>query len=314
VPQTGFHHEAMLYASQAELVDRAAAFVREGVERGEPVLVVVDAEKIAALEERLGAAGHDGHDDVTFADMTTLGRNPARIIPAWRDFVERHRRPGRRLRGIGEPVGSHRTPTELAECRQHEALLNLAFADTDGFTLLCPYDVAHLDPGVIDEAHRTHPAVRLPGGRAASGRYDGVQAAALLAEPLDPPPADAAVLVFDDRMQQARRFATAFATRAGAGDRVTDVALVVGELATNSLCHGGGHGTLRMWTGEGTLVCEVADHGVIVDPLVGRRRPHERQLGGRGLWLVNQVCDLVQIRSTGAGTTIRAHLAHLPLG
>jgi hypothetical protein len=30
---------------------------------------------------------------------------------------------------------------------------------------------------------------------------------------------------------------------------------------------------------------------------------------GRGLWLVNQLCDLVQIRSGPSGTTIRVHMA-----
>jgi hypothetical protein len=30
--------------------------------------------------------------------------------------------------------------------------------------------------------------------------------------------------------------------------------------------------------------------------------------GGRGLWVVHQVCDLAQIRSGPAGTTIRVHM------
>jgi anti-sigma regulatory factor (Ser/Thr protein kinase) len=311
VLQTGFRHEAMLYASQDEFLDGTTAFIREAVANREPVLVVVDAAKIAALEERLestGPSGHAGPGDVTFADMATVGQNPARIIPAWHDFVDRHRAAGRPMRGIGEPIWPGRSPTELVECRQHEALLNLAFADTDGFTLLCPYDVARLDPGVIEQAQGTHPAIRDVDGRAASGRYDGVHPAALLAEPLDPPPADAATLVFEDRLLPVRRFATDVATTAGFGHRVTDVALVVGELATNSLRHGGGRGTLRVWSSNGTLLCEVADHGEIVDPMIGRRRPSQRQLGGRGLWLVNQLCDLVQIRSNGAGSTVRAHL------
>ena len=31
-------------------------------------------------------------------------------------------------------------------------------------------------------------------------------------------------------------------------------------------------------------------------------------LGGKGLWLVNQVCDLVEMRSTTDGTTICLHM------
>ena len=40
---------------------------------------------------------------VAFADMANVGANPARIIPAWSDFVASHSGSGRPLRGIGEP-------------------------------------------------------------------------------------------------------------------------------------------------------------------------------------------------------------------
>ena len=73
--------------------------------------------------------------------------------------------------------------------------------------------------------------------------------------------------------------------------------------------HGGGHGTLRLWSDGGWLVCEVSDPGHIRQPLVGRIRPASGQLSGRGIWLANQLCDLVQIRSSVAGTTVRMHMA-----
>jgi hypothetical protein len=65
---------------------------------------------------------------------------------------------------------------------------------------------------------------------------------------------------------------------------------------------------LRIWQDDGTLVCEVEDRGLIADPLVDRRRPDPEQSGRRGLWMANQVCDLVQIRAAGAGTVVRLHL------
>jgi anti-sigma regulatory factor (Ser/Thr protein kinase) len=297
----------MLYSTRAEFLDGTTAFIRDGVERDEPVLVVVDADKIAALR-----AGLDGRADrVHFTDMATVGQNPARIIPAWHDFVDAHRGEGRRMRGVGEPIWAGRTPTELVECRQHEALLNLAFGEVDGFTLLCPYDTAHLDPTIIEQAHGTHPTVRHDHGDgpcAPSEHYRGVRTAELLAEPLDPPPADAATFAFGPALRPVRHFASAFAADTGFGTKSADVALVVGELATNSLRHGGGHGTLLIWQGDGALICEVRDRGRITDPMLGRRRPLLRQFGGRGLWLINQLCDLVQIRSTAAGSAIRVHL------
>ena len=85
--------------------------------------------------------------------------------------------------------------------------------------------------------------------------------------------------------------------------------LAVGELAANSVRHGGGRGILRIWRTEAALVCEVRDRGHIDDPLVGRRRPPLAQLGGRGLWIANSVCDLVQVRSNAQGTAVRVHMA-----
>ena len=43
----------------------------------------------------------------------------------------------------------------------------------------------------------------------------------------------------------------------------------------------------------------------IVEPLAGRLRPLNPARGGNGLWLANQLCDLVQVRSSEAGTVVR---------
>ena len=62
-----------------------------------------------------------------------------------------------------------------------------------------------------------------------------------------------------------------------------------------------------MWIAEGTLICEVADWGRIDDLLVGRVLPPLDGLGGRGVWLANQLCDLVQLRSGDEFTQVRLH-------
>jgi anti-sigma regulatory factor (Ser/Thr protein kinase) len=92
--------------------------------------------------------------------------------------------------------------------------------------------------------------------------------------------------------------------------RAADLVLAVNELAGNSIRHAGGDGTLRCWTEDGNLVCEVRDRGRIDDPLVGRTTPTKAQPGGRGVWMVHQLCDLVQLRTSAEGTVVRAH-AHL---
>jgi hypothetical protein len=117
-----FRHEALLYGGIDGFIEATVPFLRAGADGGDAMLVVVDAAKIDALREILGADA----PSVTFADMAEVGANPARIIPAWRAFVDAH--PERRLRGIGEPIWSARSSAELVECERHEALLNVVFA------------------------------------------------------------------------------------------------------------------------------------------------------------------------------------------
>jgi anti-sigma regulatory factor (Ser/Thr protein kinase) len=88
-------------------------------------------------------------------------------------------------------------------------------------------------------------------------------------------------------------------------DSVDDLVLAINELASNSVRHGGGRGTLRFWREAQALVCEVRDAGHIQDPHVVRSCPGPEAHSGRGLWLVNQLCDEMQIRSSRAGTLVR---------
>jgi anti-sigma regulatory factor (Ser/Thr protein kinase) len=90
-------------------------------------------------------------------------------------------------------------------------------------------------------------------------------------------------------------------------ERTADLALALHEVAANSVEHGHGEGRLRIWREDDALVCEIRDVGRISDPLVGRTLPAWDDEGGRGLWLANQLCDLVQVRSGDAGTTVRVH-------
>jgi anti-sigma regulatory factor (Ser/Thr protein kinase) len=299
----GFRHEALLYRSNTEFLDATSAFIKQGVAEGAPTLVVVDAGKIEQLRSVLGADA----DAVEFADMATVGQNPARIIPAWREFVDRHQRTGRGLRGIGEPIWPGRGRDELVECRHHEALLNVAFADTPSFWLRCPYNATALDPAVVQEAHGTHPFVSTTNHRGTSSDYGGTDPHELFQEPLSAPPAHASRLHFT-QVAPVRRFVAGEAETSGLDRRaITDVVLAVGEVTTNSLRYGGGTGTVSLWVDSGTFVCQVEDHGHILDPLAGRRSPGATQPDGRGLWIANQLCRLLQIRTSADGTTIRLH-------
>ena len=92
------------------------------------------------------------------------------------------------------------------------------------------------------------------------------------------------------------------------GERRERLVLAVNELTTNSVRHGGGAGRLLVWRESDTLLCEVRDGGHMTEPLAGQWCPGPEALGGRGLWIVNQLCDLVQVRSSPGGSIVRAHM------
>jgi anti-sigma regulatory factor (Ser/Thr protein kinase) len=304
-----FRHEALLYDGDAGFLDGTVPFLREAVAAGEPTLVVVGAAKLDRLRRELGGDA----DRVLFADMAQVGANPARIIPAWRQFVAENAGRDRPVRGIGEPIWRGRSPVELVECQRHEQLLNVAFAGAPAWWLLCPYDVAALDRAVIEEACRSHPWVTSAGTRGASASYRGLEAEARPFDaPLPQPPGSPAVHSFGavaGNLAGLRRFVAEQAAAAGLGEAQRgELVLAVHEVAVNSLRHGGGRGELRVWQDGDVLVCEVRDQGRLDDPLAGRRSPTPQQHGGRGLWLANQLCDLVQLRSSADGTVARLHL------
>jgi anti-sigma regulatory factor (Ser/Thr protein kinase) len=270
------------------------------------VLVAVGADRIARLREALGGDA----DAVLFADMAEIGTNPAWIIPAWQQFVSEHGSARRLVRGIGEPIWAGRSADELVECQQHEALLNLAFAGSPAWHLLCPYDTETLPQPVLDEARRSHPYVVEDGRARRSESYRGLDEIAKPCDlPLPSPPADASELRFAARsLRVLRDSVAAAARRAGLDARADDLVLAVSEIAANSVRHGGGEGVLRIWQTLDALVCEVRDAGRIDAPLAGRQQPSLAGRNGRGLWIANRLCELVQVRLHEAGTVVRLHM------
>ncbi|HMJ35140.1 MAG TPA: anti-sigma factor RsbA family regulatory protein [Baekduia sp.] len=300
-------HEALMYEGLDEFLEGTSAFVNEGLAAGETVVVAVPEPRLTALRDRLdGPTEHLG-----FMDMAELGRNPARIIPTLRNVLDAN--PGRRLRWVGEPVWPGRRPCENVEGERHEALLNVAFADVP-VSILCPYDVGGLDPTVLVGAQRTHPVLHASGRRWDSVLYgDPSTVAQAAAHPLDPVPPTADERRVDHDLYGLRLFVRDRASAAGLdGARLDDLLLAANEAAANTLLHGGGRGVLRIWRDDDDVLCEIADGGRLDDPLAGRRAPDTAQAGGRGLWLMNQLCDLVEIRPTTQGLTVRLHMGLEP--
>lgn len=308
----GLVHEALFYLDADEYVVGIEKFLREGRELGEPVLVAVPDSHLAVLRCALGADARQ----VQFVDMATVGRNPGRIIPAvLYSFARAH--PGTRVRIVGEPIWPGRTAAEYRAALQHEALINVALAD-QAATILCAYDRRGLDEVALADARRTHPVLLQGELREPSADYSDPRIVAdgsLKALP-DPPEWWGDMLVFSSPadLRVIRQFVEGLALRAGLGaQRVSDLCLAVNEVATNTLLHTGEPGILSIWQDPDTecLVCEISDSGQLADRLVGRIPPDRSDAHGRGLILVNTVCDLVELPTgrIGAGTTLRLHMA-----
>jgi anti-sigma regulatory factor (Ser/Thr protein kinase) len=303
----GFDHPALFYRDDDEYLAGTMPFIASGLAAGRAVMVAVPERNLNLIRGRLGAAAAD----VTLHDMTMAGRNPGRIIPGvLLRFADAHA--AKPVSIIGEPIWPGRDGMEYPACVQHEALINAVFRDRDG-AVLCPYDITRLEEAMVADAYRTHPVVEHTGARWDNPHYaDPYALAAEFNVPLPDPPADAVWLVLDATpLAAVRRAVHRFATAAGLRpDRVADLTLAANELASNTMTHAGGHGVLSLWTEECHVVCQVVDGGHIDDPLAGRVPPnaHDYSPSGRGLLLVNHLCDLVRVHTMPGATTIRVHV------
>jgi anti-sigma regulatory factor (Ser/Thr protein kinase) len=294
-----FAHPALFYSDEDSYIDGTVPFVMEGLANAEPVVVAVPQPNLTLLRDALSGFAHL----VTFIDMADTGRNPGRIIPELRAFADRHRGP---VRIIGEPVWEGRSDVEYPACALHEALVNYAFSGRD-ITMLCPYNTSTLGHAVLADAEKTHPVVIDSSGHRPSDHFHPARVVVAAHSMPLPAPVDAAsTSAAIGAMAAVRAFAREQATKLGlAPDRVDDFALAVTELATNSVRHGGGESTVRVWAESDSIVCQVNDNGHITDVLAGRTPVHANDPGGRGLLLVNRLADLVRTQTTSSGTAIQ---------
>ena len=293
-------HQAFFYKGNDEYLAGISEFIDPAVERAEPVAIAVPAPKLDLVRSEFG----DRTAPIELLDMFELGKNPARIIPVVLSMIDRYGGP---LRYVGEPIWPGRSPAEIREATRHEALINLAWPDAD-IRVLCPYDTGQLDDEVLLDAEHTHPGVVRDGQLAASSAYGSGEPPAGCDMPLPGPPPDAVAHDFEiDDLGWLRSWVAQQAGASGLDrDRVAGLVTAVNELTSNTIKHAAPHGIVRFWTAPGEVIFEVEDEGHIADPLAGRRR-QAMGTGGLGLWMVNQLCDLVEVRTTVAGTTVRAH-------
>jgi anti-sigma regulatory factor (Ser/Thr protein kinase) len=297
-------HAAMLYKTPKDFAGNVRRYLLADGNIEAAVLVVARPAILEAVSRELDGVTAD----LTMADLAIAGSDPGRMLAAVRQFAVHH--PRRPVRCIQDWAWRSRSAGELCEAVRHEALIDLALASTP-VSVLCGYD-GSLDVTILADAERTHPLVMRNGRRRVSRTYRDDGAARWDdGPPLASPPAAAAVLHYRDNQAAVRAFTAQRGLLGGLSpDRVTDLVIAVGELAANTLAHTNGYGSVTIWPKDGEVICAVEDTGHISDPLVGTLLPDPAsRRKGRGLWVVHQLCDLVEVRTSSAGTVTHLHMA-----
>ena len=278
------------------------AFMQEAAAVGEPVLVALPGSHLEHVREALG----DDMADARLEDLEEVGRNPGRLLSMIEEWVASH---DGHARVVSEVVWPGRSRAEAVEALRHEALVNHALAGS-GATIMSPFDGRHLDEDILAGVEMTHPTVVEGGQRRAGTSYtDPMSATFRELWPLEDPPGPVSEHPLDGTLMELR---TAIADDPVLGslsaERRSDLVFAINEAASNAVKHGNETCLTRIWHDGDEVVTEVRSHSGIDDVMAGRRRPAADALEGRGLWLINQICDLVELRSGASGTTLRMHV------
>ena len=110
-----------------------------------------------------------------------------------------------------------------------------------------------------------------------------------------------------------RRAIVDLAERHGFAQRRSDLSLALDELIANAQEHGTPPITVRGWY-DARLVLTVSDagHGFDYGSIVRSHPPMMLGKRGRGLWIVRQLTDHVDVEPGSNGTTVRIELTHEP--
>jgi anti-sigma regulatory factor (Ser/Thr protein kinase) len=304
----GYVHDALLFATDEELLSDAVPFLRAGADAGETTMVVCGERTAGLLRRAL-----DRDQRIRYASSAEVYRRPPQTILAFRDLVQREMSLGARgVRVLGE-VLSGEQPANWSRWMHYEAVINRAMAPYPVWGV-CIFDRRQLPAEALAAVELTHPYLRTAASRASNRRYlDPAEFLSRLsdAEP-DPLEATQPALEVEDladlrRLRQ--QLHNAVAGSALASETKGEFVFASSEVATNALRHGRRPVRVRAWASPGRLLCTVTDQGAgIDDPFAGYLPVHsDPSREGLGLWLARSLCDDITFRRTAEGFTV--HLA-----
>lgn len=298
-------HDGIFYDDGDQFLAAALPFVREGVERGEVVMVNTGSHPLTPVLRALFA----GEDQVVVADRQVYS-TPATALDGYRRTMEK---------GLSEGVAGYRAIGYIdfaggslpwQEWVKYEAAVNRVFHDFP-FRTVCPYDVSKLPRSITDPIMRTHTGLLGPDGVRPNEQYldpELLLADEALATPSHPLQSSAPRMVLepgDDLRELALEVYAATMFTDLPGRKLDDFVSSVTEIVANAHRHGGEPVRLRLWAAETAVVCTVSDAGPgITDPLLGFARPGDPSQG-LGLWAARQLVDILDYEHGPEGFTVR---------
>jgi anti-sigma regulatory factor (Ser/Thr protein kinase) len=303
--QVAFHHAALVYRSEQELLAAVVPAVDEGIAAGEPTLMMMDPRTAEMVRSALAEPSA-----VSFLDQSRY-TNPAAAVRQFQELVPARVADGAsRVRVVAEmsPLGTGDTWEWWA---RYEAAVTEACADLP-MTSTCCYDSRVVTPDVLDDVVRAHPYLAGgDGARAANPRHDDPErfvrgrGPERGADPVEstPPLVD----LTDPSSRAARHAVLEVADRARLERAEVDGFLIgVSETVANAICHGRPPVRLRLWSVPGRMVATVGDRGPGPrDPSAGLLPTASSASAGVGLWLAHQMCGLLTLGYHDEGFTVR---------
>ncbi|HET9257184.1 MAG TPA: sensor histidine kinase [Pseudonocardiaceae bacterium] len=301
----GFAHDAVCYGSDKQLLAVVVPFLLEGLEAGQPTRVALRERNAELIRSVMPAT-----EQLSFVPPSAVYTRPASTIETYRRMLAGHVAAGaQRIRIVGEVPAS--------ECgmawqwwARYEAAINYAYQEFPLWAM-CAYDTRLTTPQVLDDVARTHQfLVDGDGRRVVNDRFTDpvaflTEPRSSIADPLESSPPISELVNPTPTVARRAVLDASRGTRLPTAD-VEDLVIAVSETVTNAICHGHPPVQLRIWPGPDRIVVTVTDEGGgPTDPFAGLLPAASAPVGGLGLWVTYQLCELVTIDRGERGCTIR---------
>ncbi|MDX6440154.1 MAG: hypothetical protein QOF45_2737 [Gaiellaceae bacterium] len=299
----GFRHLALIYDSDEQLVERVAAFLREGLDEG-PTIAVLTRRHWSLLREELGSEA----ESVAFTDCDDFYIRPVDAIAGYDATMRELLAAGATSARVAAEIPLQPTRGNWSEWIAYEAIVNRALEHLPA-QVLCVYGTQTAPEYVIDAVWRTHPQVEAQASRSQADYNDPRDVAAAHPAESTPTPDLRTLAPTADPLEFRELLAAELTTARAPRARMMDMLVAANEVFENARRHGGGASRARAGVADGWFVCEIEDRGPgLDDPFAGYLPPRPEHGRGAGLWVARRLVRRLELLDNGPGLTVRLWL------